>query len=122
MIGLSKRGLEMAEQAANPVDLGRAYMMHSESLGVGGRLDDAVTTALKGAAVMGGLGLERTHGSFLILNAAQFAMARDRWDEASELIEQALDKSTHTFTRVYGLSLRAPSAFDVETSSWPGPP
>jgi DNA-binding CsgD family transcriptional regulator len=106
-VALSEEALQIAEEIGDPVDLGRAFMMHSESLGVGGRIDEAIATAKRGAGVMQRLGLERTHGSFLLLNAAQFSMARDRWREASRLVEQALSKSSHSFTRFYALALQA---------------
>jgi DNA-binding CsgD family transcriptional regulator/Flp pilus assembly protein TadD len=89
-IGFSLRSVEIAEELGNPDDLSTAYIDLTHVLGLAGRCDDAVAVYHRGYAAMSRVGLARQDGSFLQANVAESLVKAGRWDEAAELLSQAM--------------------------------
>jgi DNA-binding CsgD family transcriptional regulator/tetratricopeptide (TPR) repeat protein len=89
-IGFSLRSVEISEELGNPDDLSTAYIDLTHVLGLAGRCDDAVAAYHRGYAAMRRVGLLRQDGSFLQANVAESLVKAGRWDEAAELLNQAM--------------------------------
>jgi DNA-binding CsgD family transcriptional regulator/tetratricopeptide (TPR) repeat protein len=85
-----RSALRLAGDAADPDDLAAAAINLGHVLGMAGRHDEAVRVCLEGHATARAVGLEREHGSFLLANAAECLIRAGRWDEADELLADAL--------------------------------
>jgi DNA-binding CsgD family transcriptional regulator len=82
----------IAEKVAKVDDLARALTALSGVLEAFGRLEEAATVALEGADAAGRQGLARWHGPFLAAGAARTLLALGRWDEAEEMLRQAVSR------------------------------
>lgn len=81
--------LRIAELAASPADVGRAYQNWAELLsGPLNELSEGVEVARQGVVRMAALGLRRTVGVRLLAMAANGLFRLGRWDEAAAAIEQ----------------------------------
>lgn len=81
--------LRIAELAASPADVGRAYQNWAELLsGPLNELAEGVEVARQGVVRMADLGLSRTVGVRLLAMAANGLFRLGRWDEAASAIEQ----------------------------------
>jgi hypothetical protein len=89
-VSFSFRSVEIAEELGNPDDLSTAYIDLTHVLGLAGRCDDAVSVYHRGYSAMHRVGLVRQDGSFLQANVAESLVKAGRWDEAAELLGQAM--------------------------------
>jgi ATP/maltotriose-dependent transcriptional regulator MalT len=85
----------------------RCDISESDALEGAGRHEDAARVARDGIAAAGRHGLARTSGAFLAINLAEPLVSLGRWDEALEVIEQALE---HAPPLLYQASLHGLAA------------
>ena len=81
----------IADELGRVDDLHRAWFNLSTALAALGRLAEAESTALKGAAAVGGMGFAEGQG-YLYRKAAEHQLQLGRWDEASGLCRQVLER------------------------------
>ena len=82
------RARELALATRSWSDLARAAVNESGALSGLARHEEAVALCLEGAAVARAHGLDRSHGAFLRLNAAQSLRMLGRWDELDEQLRE----------------------------------
>ena len=86
-----ERGERIAEELGADQLLLRAAINRSHMLEGAGRPAEAVEAAARGIERAKGIGLFRSRGSFLSINLAESLHSLGRWDEAQEVIDQALE-------------------------------
>jgi DNA-binding CsgD family transcriptional regulator/tetratricopeptide (TPR) repeat protein len=101
--GMARQGsepLELIAQARSIAAQARAYgellgaaINESHLLQGAGEHEAAADVARRGIASAQGYGLARTSGSVLAINLAEPLMSLGRWDEATEVIERAMELS-----------------------------
>ena len=87
-----RHACRIAEKVAKVDDLARALTALSGVLEAFGRLEEAATVAMEGSRAAGRQGLARWHGPFLAASAARSLLALGRWDEAEEMLRQAVSR------------------------------
>ncbi|WP_329424141.1 AAA family ATPase [Streptosporangium sp. NBC_01495] len=85
------RAREIAGRAGTYHALMRAVIFESDALEGAGRHEQAAEVARRGVADAEVYGLARTSGAFLAINLAEPLVSLGRWDEASEVVEHALE-------------------------------
>jgi predicted ATPase/DNA-binding CsgD family transcriptional regulator len=84
------RALDLARTAGEYDGSLRAFINLSDCLESMGRHEEAVSAALEGLALASRIGLARTRGVLLAVNASEALMRLGRWDEADALITENL--------------------------------
>lgn len=88
------RGLALAEEVGAPSDIATGYRDLANTLsGPLNRLEEALEVALRGVVRVSGLGLERHWGVALRSTAADTLFRLGRWDEAEQLLAEAIQRS-----------------------------
>ncbi|GAA4183798.1 LuxR family transcriptional regulator [Streptosporangium oxazolinicum] len=85
------RAREIASRASTYHALMRAVIFESDALEGAGRHEQAAEVARRGVADAEVYGLARTSGAFLAINLAEPLVSLGRWDEASGVVEHALE-------------------------------
>ncbi|WP_165400234.1 ATP-binding protein [Motilibacter rhizosphaerae] len=113
MLGRDDEGLAVLRQVAGQVDPAvypdvavRVRVNLSDSLEICGRLQESVDVALAGVELARGLGLARTHGTFLASNGSVALLEAGRADEAAELVASALAQDPHGIQAICLFTLR----------------
>ncbi|WP_329519368.1 helix-turn-helix transcriptional regulator [Spirillospora sp. NBC_01491] len=88
-----RKAHEIAHQAGGTALRMRVAVNLSHYLEGAGRHEEAIKVAGEGIEHARERGLGRTHGSFLAINMAEPMVALGRWDEAHEVLRQALDQN-----------------------------
>ena len=94
------RAREMAERAGAYQQLLRVITNESHVLEGMGKHERAAEVARRGIASATKYGRARTVGTFLAINLAEPLVSLGRWDEATEVIDRALDLSPPPLIRV----------------------
>ncbi|MGJ6964954.1 ATP-binding protein [Streptosporangium sp. G11] len=97
------RAREMAGRASTYNALMRAVISESDALEGAGWHERAAEVARRGIAEAETYGLARTSGAFLAINLAEPLVSLGRWDEASQVVEHALEAGPPS---PYGASLQ----------------
>ena len=98
-LDLFQQARELGEQAQNHDVLLRLAIIESHVLEGVGEHERAEQVARQGAASARQYGLARTTGALLAANAAEPLISLGRWDEATDVIEHALEISPPLGTR-----------------------
>ncbi|MGZ4665276.1 MAG: helix-turn-helix transcriptional regulator [Frankiaceae bacterium] len=86
-----RKSLDIADRGRHPEDLGRAFVHLAEVLaGPVNQPDEGVAIAREGARVVTDLGIGRTFGVRLLAIAANGLFRLGRWDEAEQVVNDAL--------------------------------
>jgi DNA-binding CsgD family transcriptional regulator/tetratricopeptide (TPR) repeat protein len=89
-IGYSRESVAIAADLDNPDDLATAYIDLTHVLGLAGRCDESLEVLREGYAAMDAAGLLRQDGSFLQANVAESLVDAGRWEEAQDLLDEAM--------------------------------
>ncbi len=89
-IAMLREALALAREEQHPYDLGVAYINLSHVLGLAGRLDELVELGRIGIVELSRVGQGRQRGSLLLANVAEVLSEAGRYDEAAELVADAL--------------------------------
>jgi len=81
----------LAEEIGDKQGMLQVKVNMSDLLESVGEHEQAVATARAGVALAHGVGLARTYGAFLVGNLAESLISLGRWDEADQLITEALE-------------------------------
>jgi ATP/maltotriose-dependent transcriptional regulator MalT len=84
------RAIDLASTAGDDDSTLRAQINLSDAYEAMGRHEDALQTALVGLDLAKAIGLSRTRGVLLAVNATEALMRLGRWDEADRLLADAL--------------------------------
>ena len=93
-------------------ELMRAYVNGGDSLDQAGRVEEAITTALEGAAEARRVGLEKLSGHFLQAEASTRLFSLGRWDEARTRARAVIDASDQPLPLVIARQIDA--SIDIE--------
>ena len=86
-----REAIRILDGNGRPDDVGGAYLSLSELLsGPLNRVDEAVATAREGMQRVRELGIDRVHGVSLLAAAANGLFRLGRWDEADDLLDEAM--------------------------------
>jgi DNA-binding CsgD family transcriptional regulator len=81
----------VAEAVGDGEALSRAWVNLANALVCAGRCEEAVTVAMEGFEAMGRLGLSRSRGPLILMNAADAHALLGRWDQSDRLLDLAVD-------------------------------
>jgi DNA-binding NarL/FixJ family response regulator len=98
-LGMLARARSVAARAGDYHVMLRTTINESHVLEGAGEHERAAQVARDGIAEAGRYGMARTQGTFLAVNLAEPLYALGRWDEATEVIERALELSAPAATR-----------------------
>ena len=90
-IELLRRSLALEQELGEMDHIHRAYVNLSDVLDQAGRVEEAIGLALEGARKAREAGMARSHGSFLLAEAAHRCTRLGRLAEADELTREALN-------------------------------
>jgi DNA-binding CsgD family transcriptional regulator len=96
----------LAERPPRPDDLARAWLNLGIVLWQAGQLAESTRVSLEGVEVARRLGMDRTFGRSMVTNAAITTYYEGRWDEASRLVDEALDGAAEGLVRIHLLLTR----------------
>ncbi|HYN92878.1 MAG TPA: AAA family ATPase, partial [Pilimelia sp.] len=97
----------LGERAGNPPVLVRALVNTSDLLFALGRYAEAAEMARRGLSVAREVGISRTVGAFLYVNAGEALLALGRWDDAEEMFAELARLDPPGTLAAPGLDLRA---------------
>jgi DNA-binding NarL/FixJ family response regulator/tetratricopeptide (TPR) repeat protein len=112
-LGRTEDGIELlldvrqrAKARGTPHEITHAYIALADVLIAAGRLRDAAREAIEGISVARDLGLDRSHGVGLELNAAEALLGIGEWTHAGDVLSSAL-RSGGAFWAHYAQMLQA---------------
>jgi DNA-binding CsgD family transcriptional regulator/tetratricopeptide (TPR) repeat protein len=96
-IAASREGIRTAEESGSPEDIARAYINCSQGLDDVGRTEEAIALGIAGIPVADRLGMSRSGGDQLRLQAVWRLLRIGRLAEAERVLQPALENATSPF-------------------------
>jgi ATP/maltotriose-dependent transcriptional regulator MalT len=96
-IAASREGIRIAEESGSPEDIARAYINCSQGLDDVGRTEEAIALGIAGIPAADRLGMSRSGGDQLRLQAVWRLLRIGRLAEAERMLQPALENATSPF-------------------------